>query len=318
MTDETTNDQIIEPSANAEDMNAFIKSLEGSYGDNINLSTFLPQGHADEPNGDDEETPGEGDEETPGTDDTTDQFVTINGHQVPIADVQRLYEFDQYLRSNPDVAQRMAEAAKPAPTGQPSVSQTPTPTEPANEEFKPPEPPAELDLEDPRDKVIWDTHVATQKASWENRQALIQMQNQYNNDKQLAGQRKANEDMEVALDQFRTQFKNLNDDDIARIRQDAGPFVAGMIETHGQTPQALYKAMEVAGYSNAETRLRMAGEETRQPTTRQRSETRKRKLGSISGTPTSAPKDAARPVYRNDRDMVQQFADALAEQGMGR
>jgi hypothetical protein len=76
--------------------------------------------------------------------------------------------------------------------------------------------------------------------------------------------------------------------------------------------------MEIAGFANADIRQRMNSEEQPHKTTRQRSESRKKRLGSISGAPASAPKTEARPVYRNDRDMVQQFADALAENGLGR
>lgn len=311
------NDQIVDPSVPEDEMAQFIKSLEDGYGENINLSTLLPQGSTDAPEGD-EETPDDEEQETPSDDEPSDEFVTINGQQHPRADIQRLLEFDQFLRSNAEVAGRVAEAVKPRPTGESSVSQTPTPEADKVEEFTPPEAPEGIDLEDPRDKLLWDTHVSSLKNSWENRQELLKVQKTFAQEQQERFNRQAAIDMETALSRFRGDFKALNDDDIATIRQEAGVVLPGIIQQMGHNPEALYRAMEIAGYANADLRTRMNSEEPPHKTARQRSETRKRKLSSISGSPASAPKTESRPVYRNDRDMVQQFADALAQEGLSR
>jgi hypothetical protein len=222
------NDQIVDPAVPQEEMDAFIASLESSYGDNINLSTLLPQGTADTPS-DDEEESGEEEQETPPADEPTDEFVTINGQQHNREDIQRLLEFDQFLRNNAEVAGRVAEAVKPRPTGQsPVPTETPTPTDKV--EFQAPEAPEGLDMDDPRDKLLWDSHVSSLRNSWENRQELIKVQTKFQEDQEQRLAQQAAADMTIALDKFQKSFTALNEDDIATIRNEARVVLPGVIQ----------------------------------------------------------------------------------------
>ena len=319
MADEPTlNDQMVEPAISDEDMQAFINSLEGAHYDQplVNFAEVGPQGEEtpdnadDEPNGDDAETPDEEAEEEP----TPAESFIINGQPVARADLERLYEFDQYMRTNPDVAQRVSAAmAPPAPTEQPPVPPAPAAETPSD--FVTPTPPEGFDLDDPQIKFLWDQNVATQKQIWEQgRQvasftAATQKQNQNIIDAQ------ARTDMDSALSAFRAEYPGLNDDDIASIRQEAAPLLPGLMAKKPPI-EALGLAMKAAAYMNADLHTKLNAE-TPQPTERQKSNSRKQRLGSIAGAPRSAPKVEPRPEFRSDRDMVNALAQEFADQ-MGR
>ena len=106
MADEPTpNDQMVEPSVSNEDMEAFIKSLETDfeYRPSVNIKNLAvpdeqPPDDAPDEESPDEEQPEEEPEEEPSTD---SDFITVRGQQIPRADIERLYEFDQYMRQNP-------------------------------------------------------------------------------------------------------------------------------------------------------------------------------------------------------------------------
>jgi hypothetical protein len=319
MTDTFTpepNDQMIEPELGNEDMEAWLDSLGES---NVNLPALMrspmmrSEGGADEPNPDDE--PDDGDEPTPdeGTPEQVEgvDYFTVNGNQFSRADIERLYSFDQYMRANPEAAQRVAEAIQPAPTGQPPVSPATPPTPGTVDEWQEPTPPETLDLEDPRDKIMWDMQLTAQRTAWEARQEVRKLNQSIVQDKQEQIQRQAAADMDTALSDFRAKFPGLNDDDVAAIRQEAVPFVDGMMK---QLPpvDALFRSMEVAAYANTDLRKKLEAE-TPTPTARQHSRSRKQRLGSIAGTPRSAPKVEARPAFTNDRDMVNAVAQELSD-----
>jgi hypothetical protein len=303
------NDQSVDPPVSADDMDQFIKSLEAGYGENISLSTLAPQGTTTEPEPEPDK-PSTDDEPEPEPEPEGDpNAILINGNRIPREDVERLYNFDQYLRANPDTAARVAEAVNPRQPTVPKASQAPS-------EFTPPPPPDFLDLDDPQTKFLWEQHVATrqemfnQSQEFKRREAAIQ---QY---QQQQSERQARDDMATALSQFRSAFPGLNEDDMTSIRKDAVAIVPGMM-AQLQPVQALYRSMEVAAWARADMRPKLSSE-TQEQTEQQKSATRKRKAGAVASSPTSAPKVEARPSYRSDRDMVSEFAQALSEQGLGR
>ena len=303
------NDQIVDPPLTGEDMDAFIASLESdfNYQNNINLSTLLPQGNNDE-GGDDDDTDENDDQESNEGEETpdTNDFFTINGKQFSREEIERLYNFDQYLRANPDAATRVAQAiTRPSP-----VSETPPQTPP--QEFSAPEPPSELDLDDPQTKILWDQVVESRKAIWDQNQRFAQQQQTIAAGQQRLQASQAQSDMQTALNQFKEQFINLNEDDITTIRKEAGPILPSFLS---QLPPvtALFRSMEVAAWANADIRKKLNDPEFKTETQATKSTTRKRKLGSISGSPASAPKTETRPQYRNDRDMVNQLAQAFQD-----
>lgn len=241
----------------------------------------------------------------------------INGTLFPKEDIERLYNFDQYLRANPDTARRVNDAiTQPAsaapPTGQSTV---PSPPEQADT-FTPPDPPDFLDMEDARDKFSWDAHVATLKTQFDAGIQFKQQQAQLAQQQQQAHASQAQADMVTALGKFRGTFTNLNDEDMATIRKEAQAYIPGLLPTMSGA-DALYRSMEIAGWSNQEIKAKLENPDNPNPTTQHKAKTRKQRLGAISGSPRSAPKTDSRPLLTTDRDAINAFAQGLAE-SMGR
>jgi hypothetical protein len=276
-----------------------------------------PTGDEDDDDPEDDEPPVSNDQTpTPPTQASgTPDFIEVNGQQIPKADIERLYQFDQYLRANPDAAQRV-QAAIPAPTA-PSAEQpnVPTPTPAANQvtEWKEPEPPDFLDLDDPAQKFQWDTHVSTQKALFDRDQRDNRLFAQQAQDRQNQTNRQAAVDMSMALDKFKETHPNLNEDDIVKIRKAAGPFVGGML---AQLPpvDALVRSMEVGGMMDDDMRVKLTDPTVRTQSEKTKTRHRKARLGELSGSPRSAPKtDTARPTFTSDKDFINAIAQELSE-----
>lgn len=240
-----------------------------------------------------------------------DHFV-VAGNEIARADIERLYEFDRYLRDNPDAAARVAEAVAARAPVESSVPEAQTPT-PAPQ-YEDPTPPDYLDLDDPTSRFMWESHVSTQRAIFDNEQRVANWVAQQNQIQQNQIQRQAAADMEVALSDFRSRYPALDDGDIATVRNAATTFIPSMME---QLPPvaALTRSMEVAAWADADLRPRLGGDSPSVPSQKARSATRKQRLSSISGSPRSAPKTEDRVQYSTDKDMVNALANAIAEQG---
>lgn len=264
----------------------------------------------DEP--DDEPDDEEDDDEIPDLVPDAQDFFTINGQQFARADIERLYNFDQYMRSNPDVAQRVNDAITgQAPTGQAPVSAAPETT--PDPEWKEPEPPEFLDLEDPVQKFQWETHVATQRVLFQNEERQRKFFAAQAAEQNRRNSFQAQQDMSSALSSFKQSHPNLNDDDIAKVRQLATPFVEGMLK---QLPpvEALTRSMEVAGMMDSDLRPKLIDTTVKTPTERQRSHRRKARLGEISGTGRSAPRtEPNRPAFTSDKDFLNALAAEFSE-----
>lgn len=245
---------------------------------------------------------------------TADTF-SINGQEFARADIERLYNFDQYMRANPDVAQRVNDAIAtpvPAPSGggQPPVSEAPTP---ASTEYIAPEPPEFLDLDDPAQKFQWDSHLATQKVLFDQAQAQQRFFAQQAETQKQVSTRQAQADMDQALSVFKTAHPNLNDDDIIAIRKAAGPFVPGMLAQLSPV-EALTRSMEVGGMMDETLRAKLTDPELRTRTAAEQRKHRKRISGQISGSPRSAPKgETTRPAYQSDKDFLNDLAQGFNE-----
>lgn len=263
---------------------------------------------------DDDDTP----QEPPAPEETTDaDYFTINGNRFERADIERLYNFDQYMRANPDVAQRVNDAIVTSPTREtPPAGSPPVPEAPAetSAEFEAPEPPDFLDLEDPVHRFQWESHVGNLKALHDRDQQTNRAFAQMAADRQAQTERQAATDMQQALATFTEAHPNLNDDDIAKIRQAAAPFVEGMLK---QLPpvEALARSMEVAAVMDNDIRDKMMDPTVKTQTDKQRSRHRKERLGQISGSPRSAPRtEPSRPAYTSDKEMLNDLAAAFSEQ----
>lgn len=271
----------------------------------------------DEPDPDEVVEPGP--EGTPTPEAGADDDFEVNGQRISRADVIRLHNFDQYLRNNPDAAQRVNDAIAtppPAPGGQPPVSTTPEPSS-AVTEYEAPEPPDFMDLDDPAQKFQWDTHIATQKVLFDQSQAQQRFFAQQAETQRVAQTRQAETDMASALTVFKTQHPNLNDDDIVNIRKAAGPFVPAML---AQLPavEALTRSMEVGGMMDETLRAKLLDPEFRTRSAKEQTRHRKRISGQISGSPRSAPKgETARPTFTSDKDFLNHLAEGFREQMQG-
>ncbi len=320
-----SNDQMVEPAEGADELETWLASLGDQT---IDLPSLMskpvsragleePEGDDDDPDNTDDDPNGDDTGTPEGTEPTTtgDDVFVINGQEFAREDIERLYNFDQYLRNNPDKAEAVnaaLSAPATAPTGQPAVS---TPESEATS-FVAPEPPEQLDLEDPQTKFFWDQHVDSRRTIWEQGRQIAQTAASVQQRQQAIIDAQARADMDTALSSFRQKFPGLNDDDISSIRQEAAPLLPSLMQKLPPL-HALERSMEIAAWSDAEMRPKLEAE-TPTPTTRQRSTTRKQRLGAISGSPRSAPKVEGRPVYHSDRDMVNEFAAALNDAGLGR
>lgn len=269
----------------------------------------------DDPDNEDDEDGDEPPEGTPVPMAADGSFFDLgNGNRISREDAERLYQFDQHLRQNPDVAQRVNAAIAPPTTGQPPVSQTPPPPSPPVAEWKEPTPPEFLDLEDPAQKFQWDSHVATQKAIFERDQRDAKLFTQMAEDRQRDINRQAQADMAVALQSFTQAHPNLNEDDIKAIRTAARPFVSGMM---AQLPpvDALIRSMEVAGRMDVDLLAKMTDTTIKTRSTREQSRHRKARLGELSGTGRPAPKtEQSRPAFTSDKEFLNTLAAEFSEQ----
>ena len=310
---ETT--QVVFPAESQTDIDAFLSSLgaDFEYAPSVTVPTDSETEPTDPPadDGDDGE---EDDEEVP-PDDSSVESVTINGQSVPLAEVQRLVDFDNYLKSNPDAARRMAESIATPP-----VATVPTPTEPppGPVAFVPPTPPEALDLDDPSVRVMWDELVATRKAAWEATQSTVAATQQFAATQQQLTARQAEIDMRDAQAQFRHDHPNMTDENINTIRQLAADMriVPGLLQSMPTPTDALHRAMEIAAWADADTRSLMLDTSATPPPTK--SQRRKQRLSQISSAPGSAPVTDNPPRVRSDRDMINAFAQELTDSGFGR
>jgi len=266
-----------------------------------------------DPDGDD---PPETPPAQPTGDTTPDTFAIGDGRTITRADAERLYNFDQYLKANADVAQRVNAAitGQPptaTPPGQPPVP-PPAPPASAVKEWEEPTPPDFLDLEDPAQKFSWDTHVATQKALFERDQRDQRLFAQQAQDRQQSNVRQAQADMATALQQFTAAHPNLNEDDIKAIRQAAGPFIGGMMQQLSPV-EALVRSMEVGGMMDENLRTKLTDPTVRTKSERQQSRHRKARLGEIGSSGRSAPKTESRPAFVSDKDFLNGLAEGFRE-----
>lgn len=224
--------------------------------------------------------------------------VLVNGQPVPIADIQRLYEFDQYLRSNPDAAARVQQAVQPAVP-------TPESTPPANQELTPPD---FLDMEDPAHKFMWESHVAQQKQ-------LAAFQQQTVAQAQQAAVERANADMALALERWKTSHPNFNEDQIIEVRKHAASMnvIDSLMATSTTPVDALVRAMDLAAIDNPDLRNVYLDTSHKTPSRKQQSATRKGKLNALGGTSGSVPRTTTPSRPQTDREAIDEFAKGLAE-----
>lgn len=232
----------------------------------------------------------------------TEGHVLVNGKEIPLEDIQRLYDFDQFLRQNPDAAQRVQAAVQPV------VPAPADPPAPANQEVAL-TPPEFLDLEDPAQKFMWDSYVRTQTE-------LAQINQRDSIRERQVSQSRAVADMDQALTQWKTAHPNFNEDQIIEVRKHAAQMnvIDSLLATSSTPVDALVRAMDLAALDNPTLRtVYLDPEIHKTQTAKQRSDTRKGKLSSLGGGSGSAPRTSTTPRPMSDREATAQFAKELAD-----
>lgn len=227
------------------------------------------------------------------------EYIQFNGQLIPADRLAALLEFDEQVRTDPALQQRLQEHFADKMGGGTGVPAgvAPVPSTQSGDGFVPPTPPEDLDLDDPSIRALWESHVQTQAALFDRVQSIEQF-SQFTAEQVMRDQRLQTEQLvEAGVSQFQ-QSRNLPDEEVNNLRQIAARLnvieglMSGVDPLTGApfTPNlttAAARALEIAYYSIPEYRQR----EMIQIAERQREDTiRKQKLAGVAGTSGSAPR----------------------------
>jgi hypothetical protein len=248
------------------------------------------------------QTGGEGDEHGVGEDaggaapDGSKTVTLPNGQVSTLEELQRYYDFEQFLQTHPDVAQRVVQAAQ----GQ--TIQPPVETPPA-----PPALPEDVDLEDPTTRFLYEQNIANQRSL----QAIAAQQ-------QEAQQATAIQHANIAIRQTQDRL-HLSDADLGKLRVATAELniVPSFISRNPSNPiSAMEQALEFTFWSQPEFRdaaiqARVDAElaATSADTRRQRN---LNKVSNASGgsKPPPARKEPATEDERREA-MIQEISEAM-------
>ena len=225
-----------------------------------------------------------------------DEWISIDGRAVPVAEARSMLELRQYLARNPE----KAEAVRRAVEGEPE------PEPPAE-----PQPPEWMDLDDPSQRFMWET-LKTQSSQ------IAQLQQQQSAQLAETARGRAVSEVNVAMDTFRRNHPELTEDDIQTVRTHAvGLNIIGGLSAGRNGTDAVLKALDIAYLDLPDFRARAKGEPTPTEQRAKASADRKQKLSGLAGGSGSAPKQpAATPRPTSDREMRLQATQWLSEQGI--
>jgi hypothetical protein len=225
--------------------------------------------------------------------------VRIGDRDVPLGEVQALYELGQMFREG----KLTGSGAHPTPP-----EQTP------GEETPPPPPPAVIpdfiDQDNPASMQLWE-YLQTEKQSWQTE--LDRTRESATRAESALRERLAVENTQAAVTQFRQEYSHLSDDEMSTILSLSGPMVNHFVSQYQSPIEGLKRAFYVAALDNPTTRDAVL--QTGAKTAQQKSRERKQKLGSISGSSTGSGsrQSQPRPVISNDRQATEEFAKGLAD-----
>jgi hypothetical protein len=246
---------------------------------------------AEEPQHETEEEPSTEEPETP-----TVSTVRIGDKDVPLEEVQLLYEFGKTVREQGIT--------------QPHQSEEPAPPPPPAEEPPPPaastEPPAWLDPEDEVQMGMW-TELQSARADAIAAKAATQ------NFIAEQNQARVTQEVNAGIRAFHDAFPQLTDQEVQTIASLAAPTVSAFVKTSATPIEGIAKAMRLTALDFEPTRDRVLG--LQQKSGQQKSTERKSKQGSLTPSSSgSAPRtDVPRSAPRTDRAATAEFARELAE-----
>jgi hypothetical protein len=227
---------------------------------------------------------------------TAEEWISIDGRAVPVAEARSMLELRQYLATHPE----KAEAVRRAVEG-----------EPAPEAPKEPEPPEWMDLDDPSQRFMWE------QFKTQDRQIRSLQEQQSQTAAESARARAINE-VNVALDTFRQSHPELTESDVQEVRTHAVALniIGGLSQTRTGT-DAVLKALDIAYLDHPDFAAKAKGEPTAAEAKAQKNAQRKQKLAGLSGSSGSAARQPeAQPKPTTDREAKEQAAKWLSEQGI--
>lgn len=225
-------------------------------------------------------------------------------------------QFGQYLRANPDAAARIAASmeadAEAAEAAQAQASTQATGAPQTGSQTPILEPPADLDLDDPAIRLLWDQHVATQTAL-----TALNERVQYN---ESFVTRQQQENTESQLNTAQAVFSekhHLSADEMARVRQVAGnlgvlPSLLAPFDPVTGAPRqvdplkAIGEAFDMALWAIPEMRERELESRVEE---NKADNKRKQKLSSLGGSGGTGPRTPAAP----SRDPAVRRSQMIAE-----
>ena len=245
------------------------------------------------------------DEVTPLATPEAEPTISIGNVEVPISEVISHYEFGKALRSGGYVPPAAPPVAAPSVGAQPVQGAVePQPPVPPSSGMAPPLP-EWVDAEDPFQVGMFRQQQSLAAEMAKSKDALVE------SNKAIA-QQHATANFNIALSNFRTQYPDLTEGDLALIRPHASTMVNALISADpDNVPGAMQKAMYIASLEIESTRSKVLPKATADSATR--SQHRKQKLSALGGSGGSSPRTPTRPALTNDRQAVDAFAKELAE-----
>jgi hypothetical protein len=175
---------------------------------------------------------------------------------------------------------------------------------------EPPAPPAIPDFIDQDDPV----QMGLYKMLAETRAEVASTRQQTQASIEEASRIRVNQEVDAGIAEFKRQYPQITDDEIAVIRPMAAPTVNGFIKTTGGAVPGIVKSLWVAALDIPTTRDKVTGQPVKDGQAASRS--RKQAQSSLApGSNGSAPRGSSpRSSPTSDKDARQQFGEALAEQ----
>jgi hypothetical protein len=225
-----------------------------------------------------------------------EEWISIDGRAIPVAEARSMLELRQYLAANPDKAEKVRAAIEAEPAAKPEPE---------------PEPPEFLDLEDPSQRFMWEQFKAQhqQIAHLQQAQAAVQAD---------SARARALGDVQGAMSTFRQNHPELTEDDVTAVRTHAVALniIDGLAKTR-TGPEAVLKALDIAYMDHPEFRAKATATPSPKETKAAENKSRRQKLSGLAGSSVSATREPEAPKRpETDREMRQQAAKWASEQGL--
>jgi hypothetical protein len=226
-----------------------------------------------------------------------DDWITIDGRAVPVAEARSMLELRRYLSENPEKADKVRAV----------IEDQPQPEKPAEVE-----PPEWLDLEDPSQKFMWETLKSQH-------QQIARLQQSLGGIQANTARQDAQRQVDLALSTFRTNHPELTEDDVQTVRVHAVGLniIPGLEKVMASGSEAVLKALDLAYQDHPEFRAKATGVPSPKEQKQGESKARKQKLAGLAGSSVGATREPSAPKRpETDREMREMATKWLTEQGI--